>query len=199
LEEGARGGREETPKPGDDRLAHVTFEVVDGPGRVAEEAQAAAGRRRLRLGWLWRDTELEVTELAAAVLDRVARETSAGGAPLALVGNGEPRIQVASDAGTGGRALHLALLVARGLRALPENARRRVAFLAAGTDDRDGNAPVAGAAVDAGTFERAAARGVDPEAALRCFDSFRALDAAGDVLLGPGTSNLLDLHLLIVA
>jgi hydroxypyruvate reductase len=199
LEEGARGEREETPKPGDPRLSHVKFRVLAGPARVTDEARASAARMGLRLGWLWRDTELDVAELAQVAVERAAREAAAGGPPLAVVGNGEPSIRLPAGAGMGGRASHLALLVARGLRDLPEQARRRVAFLAVGTDDRDGNAPATGAAVDAGTFARAAARGVDADAALRRFDSFRALAPAGDVLIGPGTSNLLDLHVLVVA
>ena len=99
-------------------------------------------------------------------------------------------------AGRGGRATHLALLVARELAELPAPLRSRVAFLAAGTDDRDGNTDVSGAIVDGTTWERARARGLDPAAALRAYDSLPVLAAIGDTLRGPGTSNLLDLHLL---
>jgi hydroxypyruvate reductase len=101
-----------------------------------------------------------------------------------------------ATAGRGGRATHLALLVARELAELPAPLRSRVAFLAAGTDDRDGNTDVSGAIVDGTTWERARARGLDPAAALRAFDSLPVLAAVGDTLRGPGTSNLLDLHLL---
>jgi hydroxypyruvate reductase len=200
LEAGARGEHAETPKPGDPRLAHVTFVAVAGPARVADEARRAAERRGLDVRTLWRDTERDVTELADVVLDQVARERP-GAAPergRVHVGNGEPTIRVPAGAGRGGRATHLALLVARGLAALPEDVRGRVAFLAAGTDDRDGSAPASGAAVDGWTWGQAAARGVDPASALGAWDSASALAAASDLVSGPGTSNLLDLHLLVV-
>jgi glycerate 2-kinase len=199
LERGRRGEIEETPKPGDPRLAHVAYTVIAGPRRVAEEARRAAEARGLGTGRLARDTELEVGALAAAYVARALDEAAAGGPPRALVGNGEPVIRLgAAAAGTGGRATHLALMVARGLQALPQGMRARVAFLAAGTDDRDGNTPVAGAVVDGESWVRAAAAGADPEAALERFDSFHALRAAGATVRGPGTSNLLDLHLLVL-
>jgi hydroxypyruvate reductase len=199
LEAGARGERDETPKPGDPRLARVAYEVVAGPAEVAARARRAAEGAGLRAGVLWRDTELDVEALARAVLERAAHEAAAGGAPRALIGNGEPRIRLPRGAGVGGRATHLALLVAEGLARLPEAAGGRVAFLAAGTDDRDGSAPASGALVNAGTTARAAAAGVDADTALRAFDSFRALEAAGDALVGPGTSNLLDIQLLLIS
>jgi hydroxypyruvate reductase len=198
LEAGARGERPETPKPGDPRLAHVDFHVVAGPLRVVEEAEAAAARRGLEIGILWRDTERDVGDLADLATERLAAELARGGPGRVLIGNGEPRIRIAPAAGRGGRATHLALLVARALASQPAAARGRVAFLAVGTDDRDGSAPAAGAAVDEGTWARAAAAGVDPAAALRDQDSFAAIAAAGDAVTGPGTSNLLDLHLGIV-
>jgi hydroxypyruvate reductase len=116
----------------------------------------------------------------------------------ALVGNGEPTIKVGADAGKGGRSTHLALAVARGLAAMPASTHGRVAFLAAGTDDRDGDTPVSGGLVDGTTWTRIRAAGLDPQRALERWDSYTALAAAGDTVTGPGTSNVLDLHLLIV-
>jgi len=88
--------------------------------------------------------------------------------------------------------------MARGLAALPADLRGRVTFLAAGTDDRDGDTPVSGGLVDGTTWSRIGAAGVDPQRALGRWDSYTALAAAGDTVTGPGTSNLLDLHLLVV-
>jgi glycerate 2-kinase len=200
LEAGARGEHPETPEPGDPRLDHVSFHVVAGPAYVAEEARRAAARAGLDARTLWRDTESDVAALATLVLERVARERMAGAPARArvYVGNGEPVIRLPENAGRGGRATHLGLLVARGLAALPEDERGRIAFLAAGTDDRDGSAPASGAVVDGWTFGRSATRGVDPEVALRAYDSAAALEAAGGLVIGPGTSNVLDLHLLVV-
>jgi len=105
---------------------------------------------------------------------------------------------VGADAGKGGRSTHLALAVARGLAALPAAMHGRVAFLAVGTDDRDGDTPVSGGLVDATTWTRIRAAGVDPQRALERWDSYTALAAAGDTVTGPGTSNVLDLHLLVI-
>jgi hydroxypyruvate reductase len=84
------------------------------------------------------------------------------------------------------------------LAAMPAATHGRVAFLAAGTDDRDGDTPVSGGLVDGTTWTRIRAAGVDPQRALERWDSYTALAAAGDTVTGPGTSNVLDLHLLVV-
>ena len=198
LERGQRGELSETPKPGDPRLAHVTWTAIAGPERVPAEARRAAEARGLAAGTLSRDAEDDVDTLAAAYLDRAVHEAGAGGAPRVLIGNGEPTIKVGADAGKGGRSTHLALAVARGLAALPASTHGRIAFLAAGTDDRDGDTPVSGGLVDGTTWTRIRAAGVDPQRALERWDSYTALAAAGDTVTGPGTSNVLDLHLLIV-
>jgi hydroxypyruvate reductase len=198
LERGARGEVPETPKPGDPRMEHVTWTAIAGPERVPAEARRAAEARGLAVGVLSRDVEDDVDAVAAAYLDRAAHEINAGGAPRVLVGNGEPTIKVGDGAGKGGRSTHLALVIARGLAALPPEQRARVAFLAAGTDDRDGDTPVSGGLVDGTTWDRIGAAGVDAQRALARWDSYTALAAVGDTVTGPGTSNLLDLHLLVI-
>jgi glycerate 2-kinase len=198
LERGLRGEIAETPKPGDPRLAHVTWTAIASPERVPAEARRAAEARGLRVAELSRDAEEDVDTLAAAYLARVLKEAATGGAARVLIGNGEPTIKVGADAGKGGRSTHLALAMARGLAALPAELRARVAFLAAGTDDRDGDTPVSGGLVDGTSWARLQAAGVDPQRALDRWDSYTALAAVGDTVTGPGTSNLLDLHLLVL-
>jgi len=198
LERGARGELAETPKAGDPRMSHVTWTAVAGPERVPAEATRAAEARGLRAGELSLDAEDDVDALAAAYLDRARHEAGAGGPARVLIGNGEPTIKVGDGAGKGGRSTHLALAVARGLAALPASTHGRVAFLAAGTDDRDGDTPVSGGLVDGTTWTRIRAAGLDPQRALERWDSYTALAAVGDTVTGPGTSNVLDLHLLVV-
>jgi hydroxypyruvate reductase len=198
LERGMRGEIPESPKPGDPRLAHVAWTAIAGPERVPAEARRAAEARGLKTAVLSRDAEDDVDTLAAAYLDRATHEAAQADGPRVLIGNGEPTIKVGEGAGKGGRSTHLALAVARGLAALPPERRARVAFLAAGTDDRDGDTPVSGGLVDGTTWARIQAAGVDPQRALERWDSYTALAAVGDTVTGPGTSNLLDLHLLVV-
>ena len=61
-----------------------------------------------------------------------------------------------------------------------------------------GSAPASGAVVTGETWDAALAAGLDPEAALAGSDSARPLERLGCLVRGPGTSNLLDLHLLAV-
>ncbi|HVZ72495.1 MAG TPA: DUF4147 domain-containing protein [Polyangia bacterium] len=198
LERGARGEIPETPKPGDARMKHVTWTAIAGPERVPAEARRAAEARGLKAGVLSRDVEDDVDVVARAYLDRANHEAGVGGTTRVLIGNGEPTIKVGAGAGKGGRSTHLALAMARGLAALPPEQQARVAFLAAGTDDRDGDTPVSGGLVDGTTWAQIGAAGVDAQRALDRWDSYPALAAVGATVAGPGTSNVLDLHLLIV-
>jgi glycerate 2-kinase len=193
LQRGARGELPETLKPGDPRLAGVQHTIVAGPELVPHEARRVIEAAGLSAGVLSRNVEASVPELAAAYGERAHHERAAGGRPRVLVGNGEPRI-VVRGTGRGGRSTHLALLMARALAGL-----EGVAFLAAGTDDRDGSADGVGAVVDGGTWTRAVAAGLEPELALVACDSATPLGALGCVLPGTATSNLLDLHLLLIA
>lgn len=193
LAQGAAGDLPETPKPGDPRLALVRYECLAGPEIVPEQARAAVLSAGHEAGVLVLHAESDVHVLAAQYGQRARQEGALGGRPRILVGNGEPTI-VVRGAGSGGRATHLALLVAREIAGL-----EGVAFLAAGTDDRDGNAPASGAVVDGQTWPRALAMDLDPDAALLACDSSRPLQALGCLVGGPGTSNLLDLHLLALS
>jgi len=192
---GAAGHAPETPKPGDRRLAHVRYEILAGPERVPAEARALVEAQGWTAGLLSRDTEARVEALAEGYGERARHEAGAGGRTRVFIGNGEPSVVLSGDGpGRGGRATHLALACARELAGLDG-----VAFLAAGTDDRDGNTDVSGAVVDGRTWPDAVAAGLDPAAALAAFDSERPLRALGCLVRGPGTSNLLDLHLLAVS
>jgi glycerate 2-kinase len=202
LAAGARGAVEETPKPGDARLARVRYRIIAGPDHARAEARRqveAAGFAAGEIGDLPANTEMSVEALAAVVVETARAALGAAPArPRVFVGNGEPTIKVAGD-GRGGRATHLGLLVARGLATLPAPDRARVAFLAGGTDDRDGNSDVSGALVDGNSWVRAVDSGLDPQRALDRCDSATLLATLGATIRGPGTSNMLDLHLLAVA
>jgi glycerate 2-kinase len=93
------------------------------------------------------------------------------------VASGEPDIHIPLSAPPGGRSQHLALLMARALRGEPG-----AAFLAAGTDGRDGATEAAGALVTGATWDAAVSRGLDPERALAEFASTRVLEALGATL-----------------
>lgn len=160
LEQGARGLRDETPKPGDPRLAGIAHRLLAGPVHLAEAAAVAARARGF-------DAEADPQPLTGEVADVAARlarwvRAHAGRGPRLLALGGEPtvRIPAGARAADGGRAQHLALLAAREIAGLP------AAVLAAGSDGRDGPTDQAGAVVGGGTLAAARAAGLDLERAL---------------------------------
>jgi len=191
LKRGASGALPDTPKPRDPRLAHIHYELLAGPERVPEEARRVVEENGVTAGVLTSNTEASVDDLAIEYGHRARRESPSHPQGV-LIGNGEPTIVVRGQ-GRGGRATHLALLVAREIAGTPN-----VAFLAAGTDDRDGSSDASGAVVDGSTWQRAQDQGLDPAGALDRCDSETPLKALGSLVRGPGTSNLLDLHLLAI-
>jgi glycerate 2-kinase len=206
LRQGVAGQQPETPKPGPG-WDHINYRVIAGPDHVVAAAARSARARGAETSVLVRDTQTDVTTLANTYLEharRVAAAPPGAGATVLGIGNGEPSIDLRGlrggagiSSGTGGRATHLALLVARGLAGWEgSDADPWLAFLAAGTDDRDGNSDASGAVVDSTTWSRALERGLDPQGALDRFDSAGLLGALGCLVRGPGTSNLLDVHLL---
>jgi hydroxypyruvate reductase len=193
LEAGARGERPETPKPGDPRLAAIGHRILAGPVALA---RAAAEEARTR-GF---EAEADPSPLAGDVAEVAARaaawaRANAGRGPRLLALGGEPTVRLPEDARApdGGRAQHLALLAARAIEGLP------AAFLAAGSDGRDGPTDQAGAAVDGGTAARARALGLDLDSALRAARSGPAAVALGAAIprLVTGT-HLCDLVLVAV-
>jgi hydroxypyruvate reductase len=191
---GLAGELPQTPKPGDP-LFERTQTVIVGSNLQACEA---AARRAAELGFgtlvLTTYVEGEARE-AGRVLAGIVREVDASGHPLArpccIVAGGETTVTVRGN-GRGGRNQELALAAAFPLRGVPD-----VLLASIGTDGSDGPTDAAGAWADGATLERAAARGLDPAAALANNDSYPFFDAVGGLLrTGPTNTNVNDLYLL---
>lgn len=166
--------------------------VASGISTLAA-AVAVAATRRLpgRVAVVDEAVEGEVEALASRVVDGMRGAEG----PSTLIWTGEPTLRVPTTAGRGGRARHVAALVAARLAG-----RGGWTLLAAGSDGIDGTADAAGAIVDGGTWARSAAAGVDADAAVAAFDVGRALEAAGDaVVTGPTGINHADLVVAHVA
>ena len=148
----------ETLKPGEaaDFIEHEALCDLRSP------AQEAARRRGLRM------IESPVRGTVDSFVEALGKERGF------VCASGELEVRVPRGAPPGGRDQHLALLVARSLRG-----ERGAAFLAAGTDGRDGPTTAAGAAVDGSTWDEAERRGLHPARALAEFDAARVLGALG--------------------
>ena len=170
---GARGEHPETPKPGAPRLASARHQVLAGPVDLARAVATAARAAGFEAG-------ADSTPLVGSVED-AARHLGAlamargGRGPWLWAMGGEPTIALPSGATApdGGRAQHLALLVARAIAGLD------ACVLAAGSDGRDGPTQQAGAVVDGLTSADARAAGVDLDEALAQARSGPAAVACG--------------------
>jgi hydroxypyruvate reductase len=191
-----RAGHDETPKPGDPRLAHCETHVISAP-QMALEAAAdvarAAGVTPLILGDALEGESREVAMVHAGIARQVLRHGQPVRPPCVLLSGGETTVTVRGG-GRGGRNVEflLALAVALG-------GAERVYALAGDTDGIDGAEEVAGAIVTPDTLARAAARGVDAKARLADNDGHGFFEALGDgVVTGPTLTNVNDFRAILV-
>jgi glycerate-2-kinase len=192
LAAGARGEREESPKPGDPAFARVRFSVL---ASSADALRAACEEARARGA---------ATCVVSPALEGEAREAgrrlawlargSAPEGPTLLAAAGETTVTVRGP-GSGGRCQELALAAALALEGT-----RGIALLAAGTDGSDGPTDAAGAFADGGSVARGRAAGRDAERDLAANDAHGFFAAEGGLLrTGPTRTNARDLVLIHVA
>ena len=132
----------------------------------------------------------DIKYAAQQIID-CAHSTSATGKQL-LIWGGETTVELSGD-GRGGRNQELAVRVA----ALAGDLPGKWVFLSAGTDGRDGPTDAAGGIVTVETIRRSQSSNVNVQAALTDNDSYRILDAAGDLLkTGATGTNVADIQLL---
>lgn len=189
---GLRGEIAETLKPGD-----LIFSAVDNRlvGSNALAAEAAAARAR-DLGWhaavLTTQKEGEARRVGAE-LAQLARQAQREARPVCLILGGETTVTVRGQ-GKGGRNQEVALGAVSGLAGL-----EHTLIVSLATDGGDGPTDAAGAVADGETLARAAALGLDPQAALRDNDAYAFFDALGDLLKpGPTRTNVNDLMFVFV-
>lgn len=197
LEQGARGGIEETPKAADPVFEKVQ-NVLVGSNRLALQA---AKQKADALGYnsLLLSSSVEgETQTVAAVHAAIAKEISATGGPVrrpaCVISGGETTVTIRGG-GLGGRNQEFALAAALHIEGL-----EGVVILSGGTDGTDGPTDAAGGVVDSGTLRRATANGLDAGDYLRRNDSYHFLQSTGDLLItGPTYTNVMDLHVMLIA
>lgn len=188
--EGVQGRLEESPKPGDPRLAAAATHILAG-GRDAAAAAARVAREH-GLATAILTTRLRgEARVVGAHLAHLARCAGAMG-PTALVAAGETTVHVRGR-GCGGRNLEAALAAALALAGSDGSC-----ILAASTDGVDGTSPAAGAVVDGSTVHRGLARGRDALALLEDNDSWTFFAGSEEALItGPTGTNVADLAFVL--
>jgi glycerate 2-kinase len=189
LDSGSRGEIEETPKS----LANVENRII-GSNRLALDA-AAAKAKDLGFKTLILSSSIEgETRDIAGMHAAIAREIRQYGRPLkppaCIVSGGETTVTLRGK-GKGGRNQEFALAAAVGIAGL-----KNVLIFSAGTDGSDGPTDAAGAQADGLTLDRG------PEALRRLAnnDSYNFFAPLNDlVITGPTGTNVMDIHLILVA
>ncbi|HEU5283825.1 MAG TPA: glycerate kinase [Burkholderiales bacterium] len=191
-----RAARDETPKPGDPRLARCETHLVAAPQQSLEAAAQvarSAGVTPLILGDSLEGEAREVALVHAGIARQVLRHGEPAAAPCVLLSGGETTVTVRGK-GRGGRNVEFLLALAVALGGEP-----RVHALAGDTDGVDGTEDNAGAIVAPDTLARAAAAGVDAKSRLADNDGYTFFSALGDLVkTGPTLTNVNDFRAILV-
>ena len=193
LQQGSRGARPETPKPGDPLFSRV-HNILIGSNHLALQAvREAAARRGLHAHLIAQplagDTLVAGRAFAQAL--RTVRQHCTG--PTCVLAGGETTVQV-KGTGKGGRNQEFALTVAQELAG-----EAGWSLLSAGTDGIDGPTDAAGAFVDGTTLTRARKKNLNARRYLDNNDSYAFFSALGD-LFRPGSTgtNVMDMKIALV-
>jgi glycerate 2-kinase len=193
LEKGAAGGIEETPKPGDPRLARVETVMVATPKRSLEAAAEVARKRGLDVVMLGDNLEGEARELGALHAQQAIQQARRG-RPVVILSGGETTVTVRGK-GRGGRNVEYLLA-----KAIATNGAPGIWGLAADTDGVDGAEDIAGGIFTPDSLARARAKGRDPKAMLDDNDGHSFFEMLGDSLVtGPTKTNVNDFRATLVA
>ncbi len=188
--------QDETPKPGDPRLANSTVVIL----ATAQDALQAAARHARANGVtpvvLGDSIEGEARDVAlvhAGIARQVARHGGLATPPCVLLSGGETTVTVHGK-GRGGRNTEFLLALAVTL-----NGERGIHALAADTDGIDGSEDNAGALLADDSLARAAARGIHARQAMHDNDAFGFFHALGDLVhTGPTRTNVNDLRAILI-
>lgn len=187
---------EDTPKPGDPRLARAEFRLIATPQRSLEAAAEVAEQAGIRPYVLSDAIEGEAREVAkvlAAIARQVRRRGQPVRAPCVLLSGGETTVTVRGD-GKGGRNVEFLLALAVALAGEPG-----IFAVAGDTDGIDGAEEVAGAVLRPDSLERAARLGLDAKAMLARNDAHPFFAALGNQLVtGPTLTNVNDFRAVLV-
>ncbi len=189
---------EETPKPGDPRLAGAEYRMIATPMlalRAAAEKARGLGLTPLILGDALEGEARELGKALAGIALSARTHGVPAAAPCVLLSGGETTVTIGKEGGgRGGRnsecllGCTVALAGAEGIWALMGD-----------TDGIDGSEANAGAIAGPDTLARARAAGMDPRAVLARHDSWGLFQALGDLVeTGPTLTNVNDFRAVLV-
>jgi glycerate 2-kinase len=194
LEQGAAGKIEETPKPGDPRLARVETVIVATPHRSLEAAAAVARQKGIEVVMLGDSLEGEARVLGAEHATQAIDILRRGNRPTVVLSGGETTVTVRGK-GRGGRNVEYLLA-----QAIAANGKPGIWGLAADTDGVDGAEDIAGAIFTPDTLARAREVGRSPQAMLDDNDAHSLFERIGDSLItGPTRTNVNDFRATLIA
>ncbi len=185
-----RRGVDESPFPGDIRLAHAEYRVIG----TRQMAMAGAARAAAALGYavhVVSDATTGEARVAGAAFAGAAANI-AGAGKTCVIASGETTVRVVGT-GRGGRNQEFVL---GAIPVLADSADRALASV--GTDGIDGPTDAAGAVADHASARRARDAGLDAGAALAdnaSYEFFRALDDL--IVWGPTGTNVGDVHIMV--
>jgi hydroxypyruvate reductase len=180
---------DETPKPGDPRLANATYHVIATPREALDAAAQAARDAGMMPVMLGDAIEGEAREVA----HRQALQARQSAPGTVLLSGGETTVTVRGK-GRGGRNTEFLLALAVAL-----NGTSGIYALAADTDGTDGTEDNAGAFITPDTLARAQFKGLDPAAALAENDAWSVFAALDDLLVtGPTFTNVNDFRAILI-
>ncbi|WP_372399968.1 glycerate kinase [Azospirillum sp. HJ39] len=187
---------DETPKPGDPRLAGAVTTIVATPQDALEAAAALArdrGYSPVILGDAIEGEAREVAKVHAGIARQVARHGQPAPVPAVILSGGETTVTVRGQ-GRGGRNVEFLLALAVALDGHP--GIRAAAF---DTDGIDGTEDNAGAVLRPDTLKRAEALGLDAKVFLANNDGYSFFKALGDlVVTGPTRTNVNDFRAIVI-
>ena len=173
--------------------------LVIGNNRVSLDAAAikarSLGYHLVNLGSFLDGDTCAAANLHAGIVRSICAQGVPASPPLCLLSGGETTVTLPPGHGRGGRNQEfvLAAVAKLGLTGLS-----KVVVLSGGTDGEDGPTDAAGAMADAGTLERAAAKGLNPNAFLDRHDAYTFFDATGDLLrTGLTGTNVMDVRVVL--
>ena len=189
-------GAEESPKPGDPRLAHNELRMIATPMmalRAMAEAARGMGLTPLILGDALEGEARHVGTVLAGMARSVARHGLPLPGPCVLLSGGETTVTMAPGTqGAGGRNTECLLSLALTLNGAPG-----IWALCADTDGIDGKSEAAGAIAGPGTLP---ASGLDARALLAGHRSLEVFAAAGSLITtGPTLTNVNDVRAILIA